>query len=624
MISLNQISKVYGTKSILDEVSFHFPKGEKCALVGENGAGKSTLLNILCDLEFQDEGTITKPNQCVVGYLPQEPNQDPKETILRECQGGHKGLVDKETKLDLALEQMSQDPTEAACLAYENALDAFEKAGGYAWESLAKSILVGLGFPLQDLDRSPKTLSGGWRMRLELARLFLMDPDFLILDEPTNHLDLPSLIWVEDYLKTFPGTLLFVSHDRSLLNRLATQTLHLEHGQLKSYPGNYDAFLIAKELEEEQQESAFGNIEKKKKQLETFIDRFGAKASKAAQARSKQKQVDRLNVAQSGLTLKRTGKKIAFSLPDPPPGERILCTVDALTLGYDKPLSKNLCLSVEKGQKIAVIGANGIGKSTFLKTLLGKIPKLSGTVNFSLRCETSFFAQDQLETLNPKETVLGNILTLSTMGEREARSLLGSFLFKGDDVFKPVGVLSGGEKSRVGLALSLARRANFLLLDEPTNHLDMMSVDTLTEAIGAYKGTVLFVSHDRDFIDQVATHIFAMTGDGRSMVFEGQLADYERLAALGGFPNVLHPIPEAGGDKKPQKATPPPPKKESGKNRAELEKKIAQWEDRIRRLEDEIESTDGQNFSLLGKLIKDKEALEQELLGFEEDWLSLA
>lgn len=532
MLRIENLKKSFGHKLLFEGASYHFPEGERIALVGANGAGKTSLLNLLSGVDAPDDGQVLKPSKTRVGYLPQKPNPNPRPTILAEGMAGATETMELKERMDDAMAKNAADT-------YEKAEAAFRLAGGYSLESRATSILVGLGFKLRDLERSPLELSGGWRMRLELARLFLREPDFLILDEPTNHLDLPSLVWVESYLAAFRGTLLFVSHDKALLNRLSTITLHLHAGRLMPYRGNFDAFLVAREERMEQEQAERDQLRRRREQMERFVERFGAKASKATQAQSRMKMIARIRDVEDTLTPEEMEASVFIAIPEPPKTPRVVYQIEKGAIGYSTPLSSGIDLVVERGAKVAVIGANGIGKSTLLKTIDDRIPSLAGAWTAGDGVAIAYFAQDQNETLNPQDSVLANLMRATDISEKAARSLLGGFLFRGDDVFKKTSVLSGGELSRLGLACALAKRAGFLLLDEPTNHLDMASVETLAASIDAYEGTVLFVSHDRTFIDEVATHIFAMLPDGRSMLFPGKLADYARLAAVAGFPNVL-------------------------------------------------------------------------------------
>jgi ATP-binding cassette subfamily F protein 3 len=549
MLALENLQKNFGSRIVLDHISYRFPDGEKVALVGANGAGKTTLLNILTGLETADGGRIVTSQNLKLGYLPQEPEANPKETVLADCLAGHREIYELKVRMDEALEALQTESSEELVARYEKAESQFSQAGGYSLEAKASGILHGLGFRPDQIHQSPKALSGGWRMRLELAKVFLNEPDVLVLDEPTNHLDLPSLIWVEKYLQSFRGTLLFVSHDRSLLNRLATVTLLLSHGELKAYRGNFDALLEQREMEEQQIESRRENLERQREQLETFVERFGAKASKARQAQSKMKQIAKLRALENELNPSAADQTFHLQLPPAPSCGRDVLTVKNLNIGYTKPLATNINLLLERGSRVAIIGSNGIGKSTFLKTISGQIPSLAGEVQTGHQVRMAYFAQNHGEILDLNKTVLENVLsTRADLGDKEARQILGSFLFSGDDVFKTVKVLSGGEKARVALCRSLLLQSNLLVLDEPTNHLDMSSVEVLIEGLEAYTGTLLFVSHDRTFIEALATHIFVMLPDGRSALFHGKLEDYKRLAAQQGFPDVL----DGGETKAPQ------------------------------------------------------------------------
>lgn len=540
MILIKNLTKKFGHRFILNDVTYHFPEGERVALVGANGVGKSTLLNIICQLDEAESGGIIKPKKMVLGYLPQEPNPQPQETILEECLEGAYDLRNLEKRRDAALELMGQNYTDENYFAYEKLETEFQEQGGYGLVADAKGLLIGLGFTQVHLDRSPLELSGGWRMRLELAKVLINKPDFLILDEPTNHLDLPSLIWLEQFLQTFKGTLLFVSHDRDLLNRLATITLHLFNQKLTPYKGNFDAFLEQYEQRQLLNTSEVKNIQNRYAHIEKFVDRFRAKPTKAAQVRSRLKMLSRLRALEESVQIDQDPGEVSIQLSNKNPSGKHVLSLKDVTIGYTKPLARKLNLKIEKGQKIAIIGANGIGKSTLLKSIIKQIPFLSGETQLGHNVHIGYHAQEQLDYLDENKTALENVLaTNPEISEQRARSLLGGFLLKGDDVFKKLSILSGGEKNRVGLCCLIVQNANFLVLDEPTNHLDMSSANILANALSDFEGTVLFVSHNRAFINDVATHIFAMTADGRGGLFEGTLTDYETQAALAGFPNVL-------------------------------------------------------------------------------------
>ena len=541
MIMLQEITRRYGERFVLKGVNYHFPSKGRVALVGVNGAGKSTLLNIICKLDEADSGQMIQPKSCVLGYLPQEPNPTPEPTLLQECMASATDLNDLRIKLEAALVEMCENYTDEVYARYEKLEHAFRDQGGYALEAEAKSILVGLGFRTDQFDQSPLDLSGGWRMRLELARIFIRKPNFLVLDEPTNHLDLPSMMWLESYLLNFEGTLLLVSHDQELLNRLSTHTLHLQAGQLTPYVGNFDAFLQQHELRKMQSSHGAKQMAAQQAHIEKFIERFRGKPSKAAQVRSRYKMLGRLQALEQDTPEQEEDAAMSLNLPiKVKSGLHVLKVLDA-SIGYgDRVLAKRVNLEIKRGQKVAIIGANGIGKSTLLKSIVGVCPFLAGTCEQGHQVKLGYYAQNQMDTLNGNLTVLDNVMTAREgLSIQEGRRILGCFLFTRDDVFKPLKVLSGGEKSRVGLAHLLAQECNLLVLDEPTNHLDMMSTNILANSLSEYEGTALFVSHNRAFINAVATHIFAMTPDGRSQLFEGNLDDYVHLCERSKFPNVL-------------------------------------------------------------------------------------
>ena len=643
MIRIEGLSKSFGLKSVVGDVSFHFPDGERIALVGANGAGKTTLLDILTGTLDPDRGEILRPSRLKLGYLPQEPSPNPETTVLDEVMCGGQGhiqdLVRRHRQVTLELED---NYTEATHRAWEDVDQEYRQNNGYALEGVARSILSGLGFREGMLEQSPKTLSGGWRMRVELAKIFLNRPNFLILDEPTNHLDLPSLVWVENWLKNFEGTLLFVSHDQALLRRLPTMTLHLNAGKLTAYQGNLDQFLEERERRLSEEAAFAEGLKRRREHLEQFVERFGAKASKASQAQSKLKMISRIRDLESDVAGDDSVESMSLSIPLGVTSGREVLTVKNGEIGYSEPLSRGLNLLVERGQKIAVIGANGIGKSTLLKTIAGRIQALNGEFKLGHNVQFSWFAQDQLDTLDQSKSVLDNILESSVkVTQQVARNILGALLFHGDDVKKLVRVLSGGEKARVGLARLLAQDANFLLLDEPTNHLDISSCEILAQALRDYPGTVMFVSHDRQFIDSVCTHVFAMLPDGRGHLFEGVLEDYQRQARVSGFPDVL----SASSDTERSVSVRAKSHSNSGDLKNDLteadisqirrevqrdQKKVSQLEAEIANSQAKITSIDqkladcGGDFQEAQKLSAQKQDVEDKLSAAETQWLELA
>lgn len=639
MIRIEHLSKSFGPRVILKDASYHFPSGERVALVGANGAGKTTLLNLICGLEEFDSGEIIRPRDCVIGYLPQEPNPQPRSTILQECIAGHHKIRELSEALDRAQENLVSHGTDSALDAFEKAQKRFQDAGGLQIESRARGILSGLGFSNAQFETHPKTLSGGWRMRLELAKVFLNDPDFLVLDEPTNHLDLPSLVWVEGFLRNFAGCLLFVSHDRGLLNRLATVTAHISKGVFRVYKGNFDSFLEQKDQIEQQDVSRAEAISRRKAELTRFIERFGAKATKARQAQARVKMLARLQDLEDEIDLPENEKQVAFSFKTPSPSGKEVLRLAKLKIGYspEKPLARDLQLTIQRGQKICVIGANGIGKSTLLETLAGRVVRLDGQFEFGYQVTSAYFAQDQLHVLDSDKSVLENVQRKTDLSEKEARSLLGSLLFRSDDVFKKIAVLSGGEKNRVGLAILLAQNANFLILDEPTNHLDMSSAEILSEALQDFEGTILCVSHDREFINSFATHIFVMLPVGKSALFEGNLDDYPRLAQVSGFPNILEQTSAQGLSSAESETRDESLKDERARSRSEsqaekrerqkLTRKISECEIEMESLQTKIDAQEselelaGSDYQRAQDIANEIQSLRKKLSDVETLWL---
>lgn len=532
MLILSNLSKNFHGRFVLKDLSYNFPHTGRIALVGVNGAGKSTLLNILCNLDEPDGGGVTKPKSKLIGYLPQEPNPDPKDSILIECMSGAEELFQTMLDMNKASAEMGEEFTNEKYEQFEYLENLFRSKEGYSFEYNASRILLGLGFRKEDLEKHPKTLSGGWKMRLELAKILIKNPDFLILDEPTNHLDLPTIIWLENYLKKFKGTVLFVSHDEALLSSLPNIILHLKDGDLTEYQGNYDDFLVQYELREANKIAALKNIEGKIETVSRFIERFGAKASKATQARSKMKMVARLERDASGITVNKDDAEINIRIPLKQKSGKEVITFEDCSIGYtNKPLVKKISFTAMRGQKIAIVGANGLGKSTLIKSIMNQVPFLVGDIKIGHNVKMAYYAQDQAEYLDMKQTALDNLKAANPeLPEGNARSILGSFLFRGGDVYKRVNILSGGEKSRLSLACLLVQDANFLLLDEPTNHLDMLSTEILSEALASYEGTVMFVSHNRSFINAVATHTLAFSSKGEAYFSKGNIEELNLFA----------------------------------------------------------------------------------------------
>ncbi|OIR03682.1 putative ABC transporter ATP-binding protein YheS [mine drainage metagenome] len=502
MLTIADISKSYGTRTLFEEVSLFIKKNDRLGLVGPNGAGKSTLFKIILGEESADDGTITWERGADFGFLPQQSEPAGDETILQIALGH--GRVDGD----------------------DNVHDVHHEID-YTTEPRAKRILAGLGFREDDHHRPARTFSGGWVMRAHLARLLVREPALLLLDEPTNHLDLSALLWFQDYLSRYPGGLVIISHDRAFLNMLCNGILELRNRTLYRWTGNYDDYLVQKEAHREQQLTVFKNQQREIAHLQRFVDRFGAKASLASRAKSKEKQIERLlddavEAPEDDLV------KINFRFPQPPRSGLKVVTVEDVTQAYgDHIVYRGLNFHAERGERLVLVGPNGAGKSTLLKILAGVIPIQAGSVDFGSNVKAGYFAQNRADTLDLKNTVLQEAMSMReenpAVTEQTARTLLGGFLFRKDDVFKPVSVLSGGERSRLALVKLLLAPPNLLLMDEPTTHLDMASIDALVAALRQYEGTLIFISHDVYFIRAVARKVLHVDS-GRLTSYAG---DYD-------------------------------------------------------------------------------------------------
>jgi ATP-binding cassette subfamily F protein 3 len=505
MLTLSQIEKSFGSRTLFEDVSLSINYGERIALVGANGAGKSTLFSIILQETEPDSGNVTLDRHTTLGYLPQETAATGEETVLELATA----ITPEHGKLKAILnegERTGQTDTEE----YHDAQGKYAELGAYQLEPKAKRILSGLAFRESDFHRAAKTMSGGWVMRAHLARLLVMEPDLLMLDEPTNHLDLESLGWFQNYLKNYPGAILMISHDRAFLNALIDNIIEIRNKQLHHYRGNYDEFIVQKKARAEQHLAAYKNQQAEIERLQDFANRFRAKASKASQAQSKLKQIERMEKIEAP---EDNEKRIHIKFPQPVRSGQRVMTLDKIHFAYDNlVVYRGIDLEIEKGQRMVLVGPNGAGKSTLLKLLGGVLEAQQGERKLGHNTEVGYFAQNRSDMLNSDKTVLQEAMNIpNPVPEVQARGILGSFLFSGDDAYKKVSVLSGGEKSRLGLVKLLLNPPNLLLMDEPTTHLDMASIDALIDALKQFQGTLVFISHDVYFIRALAQTVLRIS-----------------------------------------------------------------------------------------------------------------
>ncbi len=529
MLSVNHLDIRYGEKHLFKDISVQVYGGNRISLVGVNGAGKTTLLKIMAGVAATDDGVVTCAKHFSVGYLAQESAELFSElSLFQEAETAFAPLLalqEEVAELHEQIRSLTPDSEEFQIL-LERQGELQHRLDGsdiYTISGKIEKVLLGLGFRREDMEKPVSTFSGGWQMRLKLAKMLLEAPSLLLLDEPTNHLDLDSLTWVEQFLRNYQGAMVIISHDRTFLDKTTDTTWELSYGRIDVYKGNYSYYVTEKEERRAIEKGAYDNQQARIKQTMRFVERFRAKATKAKQVQSRVKQLDKMDL----IELSDDEQQIRFTFPPAPDSGRDVLRVDAVSKRFGgTPVFSDVELLLSRGDKVAVVGVNGAGKSTFVKILAGQIPYDSGAIRLGSNVRLSYFGQHQAQELSPQLTVLE---TMNLAGEdlttTRVRSLLGAFLFRGDDVLKKVSVLSGGEKSRLALAKMIATPANCMLLDEPTNHLDMSSQEVLQEAMAQYDGTIVVVSHNRYFLDSFANKVLEVK-EGRITLFEGNVAEY--------------------------------------------------------------------------------------------------
>ena len=531
MIHLQKMTKDFADRRLFREVNWHIRPVDRIGLCGDNGAGKTTLLKILGGQVSADGGDIHIARGTSIGYLPQDGLSFEGRSLFAEVQSALQELLAIEEELRLLEEQIAKDNDEEALERYSTLQELFRQRGGYTMTTEIAKVLNGLGFAERDWEKPCEHFSGGWQMRIALAKLLLQRPNLLLLDEPTNHLDLPARDWLEVYLKNYPFAIVLVSHDRFFLDQVVGRIVEVWNGTLSEYPGNYSQYLVAREERIAALRAAKERQDEEIAKTEAFINRFRYQANKASLVQSRVKQLEKIE----RIEVPPMRKRIAFRFPPPPKSGRQVMEIVSVGHGYDQlEVLRDVNLTIERQERVALVGANGAGKSTLMRLLAGVEAPRQGKRNEGHNLQLAYFAQDQARTLNPEHSVLEEITAAAPFEMvPRVRDILGTFLFSGDDVHKPVKVLSGGERNRLALAILLLRPANLLLLDEPTNHLDLQSKDVLLNALRDYTGTLIFVSHDRYFVDALASRVLEVAS-GVVTSYPGNYEDFLRAKESAG------------------------------------------------------------------------------------------
>ncbi len=635
MLAINNLSYFIGSRPLYEQANLHIKPKDKIGLIGLNGTGKSTLLRLIDGEYTPDAGEISKANDCTVGFLNQDMlSFQSDDSILNVAMQAFEEALDIEHKIEKVLKQMETNYEDKLVEKLTRLQERFEALEGYSLQAKAEEILEGIGFATEDLKRPLREFSGGWRMRVMLAKLLLEQPSLLMLDEPTNHLDLPSIQWVENYLRSYEGAVIVVSHDRQFLDNTVDMIVEVAQQQLTSYAGNYSFYLEEKMLRKEIQQNAFENQQQKIRQTERFIERFRAKSTKARQVQSRVKSLERMDRVDEVMD---ENASVNFKFNFKRQSGRFVVELEDISKAYTaQPIFKDASITIERGDKIALIGANGKGKSTLLR-IIADTENFEGKRQLGYNVEMGFYAQHQLESLNIDNEILDELKQAgSEKTEQELRGVLGCFLFTDEQVFKKIKVLSGGEKSRVALAKTLIGEANFLILDEPTNHLDIQSVNILIQALQQYQGTCVIVSHDRHFISQVATKIWYIENK-EIKAYPGnyhEFADWKEKRDLAQAQTKVAQ-PEVARQPKPQPAPAPPQSAESQARQKELkkcQKELETIETQISQLEHDKKAVEAalakpevyKDTDLLQKHTRKFEQIEQKLSDTNTVWEDLA
>lgn len=615
LYAISKASKYYGADTVFEDINFEIRGTEKIAIVGRNGCGKTTFLRCMCGEEQFDKGSISMQNGTVIGYLAQKVLEHDDWTVEQELMTIYEPLFALQKQMTILEEKMATDYSEKIMNQYANLQEQFEALNGYNWESEMKTVFTRFGFDVEDLHKVIGTFSGGQKTRIAFVRLLLSKPDILLLDEPTNHLDIDAIEWLEGYVKNYPKAVVIVSHDRMFLDHTVDAVYNMEFGKMKRYAGNYSLFTVQRDNDLERQQSAYIRQQKDIERLQNLIEKFRYKSSKAAFAQSKIKYLDRMEKISVDQVNTKTFH--AHFTPAIKGGEKVLET-DHLKIGYDHVLTE-VSMKMRRGDRIAIIGPNGTGKSTFVKTLMEIIPSLGGSYLFGHQIEKGYFDQ-QLAQFSSNKTVLEELWdAYPELDRTEVRSVLGQFLFSADDVFKQVNVLSGGEKVRLSFAKLLLEHANLLILDEPTNHLDIPGKEALEESLKGFTGSVLFVSHDRYFIQQLATGLIRFE-DGKAEFINKTYDEYMQSDDAKPLFDEKQEQQESSSEKTRRQISPEARRREIAKLEKQITEKEAELEDmRALRFEPEFY----QDYTKMNELDQDIDDIHNEIAHLEKRWEEL-